>query len=151
VKVKEDRLTKEGRPSDLVQAAHEYQSLLDDNESAARLLLQAAKIAPEMKEVGGQLERLGYKRVNGQWLTAAQAAALPADPVQKAAEAGRYTGMTREQIRKMIGAPDSRTRVVASGRVSEVWIYDQNAKSRVAIHFVGSADGHDVTAVKVVQ
>ena len=59
--------------------------------------------------------------------------------------------MTREQIRKMIGAPDSRTRVVASGRVSEVWIYDQNAKSRVAIHFVGSADGHDVTAVRVVQ
>ena len=58
-----------------MQAAHEYQSLLDDNESAARLLMQAAKIAPEMKEVGGQLERLGYKRVNGQWLTAAQAAA----------------------------------------------------------------------------
>ncbi len=151
VKAKEERLTKDGRPSDLVQAAHEYQSLLADNESAARLLLQAAKTPPELKEIGPQLERLGYKRVNGQWLTPAQAAAMPADPFQKAAEAGRYTGMTREQIRKMIGAPDSRTRVVAAGRISEVWIYNQNDKSRVAIHFVGSADGHDVTAVRMVQ
>jgi hypothetical protein len=60
-------------------------------------------------------------------------------------------GMTREQIRKSIGVPDSRTRIVASGRLSEVWIYSQDAKSRLAIHFVGSADGHDVTAVRVDQ
>jgi hypothetical protein len=151
VKAKEERLTKEGRPSDLLQAAHEYQSLLDDNESAARLLIEASKNAPDVKEIASQLERLGFKRVNGKWLTAAEVAALPADPIQKAAETGRYNGMTRDQIRKMYGVPDSRTRVVAAGRISEVWIYDQNAKSRLAIHFVGSADGHDVTAVRVVQ
>jgi tetratricopeptide (TPR) repeat protein len=151
VKVKEERLTKAGRPSDLMQAAREYQSLLDDNESAARLLIEAAKTAPDLKDIGSQLERLGYKKVNGKWLTATEVAALPADPFQKQAEAGHYTGMTREQIRKLNGPPDSRTRVVAAGRLSEVWIYDQNAKSRLAIHFVGSADGHDVTAVRVVQ
>ncbi|HEV8003085.1 MAG TPA: hypothetical protein VGP63_24580 [Planctomycetaceae bacterium] len=151
VKAKEERLTKAGRPSDFLQAAHEYQSLLDDNDSAARLLMEASKSAPDVKEISSQLERLGFKRVNDKWLTAAEVAALPADPFQKAAEAGRYTGMTRDQIRKTYGPPDSRTRVVAAGRVSEVWIYDQNAKSRLAIHFVGSADGHDVTAVRVVQ
>jgi hypothetical protein len=151
VKAKEERLIKEGRPSDLLQAAREYQSLLGDNESAARLLMAASKNAPDLKEIDSQLERLGFKKVNGTWLTAVQVAALPADPFQKAAEAGRYTGMTREQIRKAYGVPDSRTRVVASGRLSEVWIYDQNSKSRLAIHFVGSADGHDVTAVRVVQ
>ncbi len=151
VKAKEDRLTKEGRPSDFLQAAHEYQSLLDDNESAARLLLEASKNAPDVKEISSQLERMGFKRVGGKWLTAAEVAALPGDPFQKAAEAGRYTGMTREQIRKTYGAPDSRTRIVSAGKISEVWIYDQNAKSRLAIHFVGSADGHDVTAVRVVQ
>jgi len=151
VKAKEERLLKAGRPSDLMQAAHEYQSLLDDNVSAARLLIEASKNAPDLKEISQQLERLGYKRVNGKWLTAAEVAALPPDPFQKASEAGRYTGMTREQIRKTFGPPDSRTRVVAAGKISEVWIYDQNAKSRLAIHFVGSADGHDVTAVHVVQ
>jgi hypothetical protein len=151
VQAKEERLVKEGRPSDLMQAAHEYQSLLDDNASAARLLMQASKIAPDVKEISSQLERLGYKRVDGKWLTAAEVAALPVDPFLKAAEAGRYTGMTREQIRKVFGAPDSRTRSVAAGRLSEVWIYDQGAKSRLAIHFVGSVDGHDVAAVRVVQ
>jgi hypothetical protein len=151
VKAKEDRLIKEGRPSDLIQAAHEYLSLLGDTESAARLLLEASKNAPDVREINSQLERLGYKRIDGKWLTAAEVAALPADPLQKAAEAGRYTGMTRVQIRKAYGPPDSRTRVIANGRLSEVWIYDQNAKSRLAIHFVGSPDGHDVTAVRVVQ
>jgi tetratricopeptide (TPR) repeat protein len=151
VKVKEERLTKAGRPSDLMQAAREYQSLLDDNESAARLLIEASKTAPDLKDISSQLERRGYKKVNGKWLTAAEVAALPADPFQKQAEAGHYTGMTREQIRKLNGMPDSRTRVVAAGRLSEVWIYEQNAKSRLSIHFVGSADGHDVTAVRVGQ
>jgi hypothetical protein len=151
VKAKEDRLIKEGRPSDLIQAAHEYLSLLGDTESAARLLLEASKNAPDVKEINSQLERLGYKRINGKWLTVAEVAALPADPQQKAAEAGRYTGMSRAQIRKAYGLPDSRTRVIANGRLSEVWIYNQNAKSRLAIHFVGSPDGHDVTAVRVVQ
>jgi hypothetical protein len=151
VQAKGERLVKEGRPSDLMQAAHEYQSLLDDNASAARLLIQASKIAPDLKEISSQLERLGYKRVDGKWLTAAEAAALPVDAFQKAAEAGRYTGMTREQVRKVFGAPDSRTRSVAAGRLSEVWIYDQGTKSRLAIHFVGSVDGHDVTAVRLVQ
>ncbi|HET6324331.1 MAG TPA: hypothetical protein VFG04_06495 [Planctomycetaceae bacterium] len=151
VKAKEDRLTKEGRPSDFLQAAHEYQSLLDDNDAAVRLLLEASKNSPDVKEISSQLERMGFKRVGDKWLTAAEVAALPGDPFQKAAEAGRYTGMTRDQIRKTYGPPDSRTRVVSAGKISEVWIYDQNAKSRLAIHFVGSADGHDVTAVRVVQ
>jgi tetratricopeptide (TPR) repeat protein len=151
VKAKEERLTHEGSPSDLVQAAREYLSLLDDTESAARLLIAASKSAPDLKEIGAQLERLGYRHVNGKWLTAVEIAALPVDPLQKAAETGRYVGMTREQIRKAIGVPDSRTRIVASGRLSEVWIYSQDAKSRLAIHFVGSADGHDVTAVRVDQ
>ena len=105
VKAKEERLTKAGRPSDFLQAAHEYQSLLDDSDSAARLLMEASKSAPDVKEISSQLERLGFKRVNGKWLTAAQVAAIPADPFQKAAEAGRYTGMTREQIRKTYGPP----------------------------------------------
>jgi hypothetical protein len=152
VKAKEERLAKTGNPSDLMQAAHEYRALLEDNESAARLLIEASKIAPESKDVAEQLEGLHYKRVNGKWLTAAEVAALPPDPLQKAAEAGRFTGMTREQILKAVGSPpDSRTRVISAGKLSEVWIYDQNSKSRLAIHFVGSADGHDVTAVRVVQ
>ncbi len=48
---KEDRLTKEGRPSDFLQAAHEYQSLLDYQNDVGKpvLLMEASKNAPDVK------------------------------------------------------------------------------------------------------
>ena len=52
-------MRKEGRPDDLIEAAREHQSLLDDNEGAARLLIEAYQISPAMKEISEQLDRLG--------------------------------------------------------------------------------------------
>src|SRR5262249_54197592 len=75
VKAKEQRLSHEGSPNDLMQAAREYLLLLDDKESAARLLKEASQNAPDLKEIDTQLEHLGYRRVNGKWLTAAEIAA----------------------------------------------------------------------------
>lgn len=148
----DERLRKEGRPDDLIQAAHEHQSLLDDNDGAANLLIEAYARAPEMKEISEQLERLGWKRAGGQWLTRAQAAALPRDPAQQAADEGRLVGMNRDQVLKaLVSRPDSVTRVITAGQLNEVWIYNQNADSRLAVHFLGSVDGHDLKVVKLVQ
>jgi hypothetical protein len=60
--------------------------------------------------------------------------------------------MSRDQVRKTLGSqPDSVTRVISAGRLNEVWIYNQNAGTRLAIHFLGSVDGHDLKVVKLVQ
>ena len=66
------RLRKEGRPDDLIQAAHEHQSLLDDNDGAAKLLIEAYEISPGMREISEQLERLGWARAGGKWVTSAK-------------------------------------------------------------------------------
>jgi hypothetical protein len=148
----DERLRKEGRPDDLIQAAHEHQSLLDDNEGAAKLLMEAYDRAPEMKEISEQLERLGWKRAGGKWLTRAEAAALPPDPAKQAADEGPRVGMTREQILKVLSSrPDSVTRVISAGRLNEVWIYNENVGPRLAVHFLGSVDAHDLRVVKLVQ
>jgi hypothetical protein len=148
----DQRLRKEGRPDDLIQAAHEHQSLLEDNEGAAKLLIDAYEIAPDMNDISEQLERLGWTRAGGKWVTKREAAAMPPDAAKQAADAGHLVGMSRDQVRKVLGSrPDSVTRVISAGQLNEVWIYNQNAGPRLAIHFLGSTDGHDLRVVKLVQ
>jgi hypothetical protein len=148
----DERVRKEGRPDDFIQAAHEHQSMLDDDEGAAKLLIDASAISPEMKEISEQLDRLGWTRVNGRWMTRAQAAVLPPDPAKRAADEGRLVGMSRDQVRKVLASrPDSVTRVISAGRLDEIWIYNQGAGTRLAVHFIGSIDGHDLKVVKLVQ
>jgi hypothetical protein len=147
----DERLRKEGRPDDLIQAAREHQTLLEDTEGAAKLLMEAYDRSPEMKEISEQLNRLGYRRVQGRWLTKAEAAALPPDPTKEAADAGPRVGMSRDQIQRVLASrPDSVTRVISAGQLNEVWIYE-NGGSRLAVHFLGSIDGHDLKVVKLVQ
>jgi hypothetical protein len=147
----DDRLRKEGRPDDLIQAAREHQTLLEDNEGAAKLLMEAYERSPEMKEISEQLNRLGYKRAQGRWLTRAEAAALPPDPSKEATDGGPRVGMSRGQIQKVLASrPDSVTRVISAGQLNEVWIYE-NGGSRLAVHFVGAIDGRDLKVVKLVQ
>ena len=152
VTASDERLRAEGRPDDLIQAAHEHQSMLDDSQGAARLLIEAYDKAPELKDTSEQLNRLGWTRADGKWMTQAQAAALPPDPEKQAADSGRLVGMSRDQVRKaMSSRPDSVTRVISAGRLNEVWIYNETAGSRIAIHFMGSSDGHDLKVVRMVQ
>jgi hypothetical protein len=148
----DERLRKEGRPDDLIQAAHEHQSFLDDNDGAAKLLIEAYEISPGMKEISEQLERLGWARAGGKWVTKREAAALPPDAAKQAAEAGQLVGMTRDQVRKVLASrPDSVTRIISAGQLNEVWIYKPNMGARLAVHFLGSTDGHDLRVVKLVQ
>lgn len=153
VQARTSQLQKEGRPSDLAQAAREYQTLLDDNETAARLYIEAYEKAPAKadKEIVDQLNHLGWTLVNGKWITQAQAAALSLDPATQKAQTGGFVGMSRDQIRKALGNPDSVTRVVSAGRVNEVWIYTDNANSRVVVHFLGGPTLRDAKVVRLVQ
>jgi hypothetical protein len=147
----DERLRKEGRPDDLIQAAREHQTFLEDKEGAAKLLMEAYERSPEMKEISEQLRRLGYTRAAGRWLTRAEAAALPPDPAKEATEGGPRVGMSRDQIQKMLASrPDSVTRVISAGQLNEVWIYESGG-TRLAVHFLGSIDGHDLKVVKLVQ
>ena len=69
--------------------------------------------------------------------------------------AGHYRKQTSEvkemllvmtRTAESVGERDQR----AAGQMNEVWIYE-NGGSRLAVHFLGSIDGHDLKVVKLVQ
>ena len=131
-----ERLRQDGA-SGLVVAAEEYVNLLDDRETAIKLLLEAYRLAPESKQVAAALGRHGYVWRLGQWLPAEEAEAIPLSPVQQAIREGRISaGMTAVHVRQALGAPSSITRVATAEQVNEVWTYGEPNSSRLAIHFL---------------
>ncbi|MFH5805754.1 hypothetical protein [Alienimonas sp. DA493] len=112
----------------LIRAAEEYRALVGDDEAAVRLLTEAYAAAnpdsPEEAAVAGRLRDLGMVQAGGRWRTAAEAAAMPVDPVTAAVRDGRVVvGMTAPQVRAALGAPPVRTRAVSRLSVAEVWVY----------------------------
>jgi hypothetical protein len=130
------RLRAEGAPG-LVRAAADYQDVLGDRATAARLLLEAHELAPGSTEVAASLQRAGYVWSEGKWLPADAAAAIPMSEIEQAIRAGRVTrGMAAQEVRKVLGAPESVIRLATAGRISDVWIYGPRNSSRLAIHLL---------------
>lgn len=128
---KKQRLRKDDGAG-LMQLAEEYHNLLEDDERAGKLLLEAAALSPNSPEITERLQKLGYEKKNGRWLSARVAKSTPFDA---AAEALR-NGMTPAQVRSIMGgAPTFIAKSASSRHISEVWIYGERNTSRHAIHF----------------
>lgn len=149
---KTESLRREG-PAGLVRAAEAYISLIDDKQSAAKLLVEAYELSDGSKEVAVKLRELGYQQRDGGWLSPDEFKQLPEDPARKAMREGRIiVGMTTEQVRKTLGVPKSSSRVATAGRIDEVWTYGEGGGSRLAVHFLRSTETDAAaTVVRVSQ
>jgi hypothetical protein len=139
LETREKRLRQDG-PAGLVQSADDRLELLDDKKTAVALLIEADRANPGSQEMAGEiakrLNRLGYQQTGGQWASQGELHQQPTDPVQQAMREGRVAReMTADQVRKTLGAPTSRTRVLTHEQISEVWFYGPRGSSRLAIHF----------------
>ncbi|MGC1272942.1 MAG: hypothetical protein WBC44_04490 [Planctomycetaceae bacterium] len=128
---------KEQSLAELVRVAEDYAQLLNDNETAARLLAELLKDAPESTEIPEKLRQLGYVNDDGEWITKAEAATRPVDPVKLAMREGRVAvNMSPEQVRKTLGTPDQIARAASTAQVHEVWIYGETGRGGLAVHFL---------------
>lgn len=128
---------KEQSLAELVRVAEDYAQLLNDNETAARLLMELLKDAPDSAEIPEKLRRLGYVNDDGEWITKAEAATRPVDPVKLAMREGRVAvNMSPEQVRKTLGKPDQIARTASTAQVHEVWIYGETGRGGLAVHFL---------------
>ncbi len=112
----------------LIRAAEEYRDVAGDDAAAIRLLTEAYAAADpgaaEEAAVAAKLREMGLTRAAGRWRTAAEAAAMPLDPIAAAVKDGRVAvGMTAPQVRAALGVPPVRTTAVSRLHLSEVWIY----------------------------
>lgn len=129
-----ERLRKDG-PTGLMQAAEDYQSLIDDKGTAVKLLVEAYQIDPSAEPVSQRLKRMGYVLQNGEWVNASDVKKMPDDPVQIALREGRVVaGMTAEQVQKAQGAPDAVARFASFNEVNEFWTYDNVGGVRLVVH-----------------
>jgi hypothetical protein len=124
-------------PEGLVGVAEDYVAVLGDKANAARLLLEALKANPESKTIPEKLREIGYVKVDGEWMTKAEADARPVEPTVQAMREGRViTNMTAEQVRKTLGNPDRVARAASTTQIHEAWIYGTAGRSGLVVHFL---------------
>lgn len=150
LKTRAERLRKDG-PTGLMQAADEYETLLKDRETAVKFLMEAYE--QDSSEVTAKrLYQRGYQLKNGRWFSKAEAETIPEDPVQIALRQGRVVaGMTGEQVRKALGAPEAVARAASAGEVNEVWSYSNVGKQNLLVHLRRIGRTGEWKAVSVTQ
>jgi len=132
----------------LADLAEQWLSLLQDQEQATKFYIDSWKANTEYTPATEWLTRHGMKLVNGNWMSAAELAAMPLSPIELAIRDGRVEiGMTRQQVLSALGgAPSSLTRSATSRGVQEWWEYDS---AGVVIQFGRSRRQNETLVEKV--
>lgn len=136
-----------------LELAGQYRKLLNRDELADKILLDAAKTYPKATELAVALSERGYKFHEDEWVTEAQFNALPEAAHDRALREGRViAGLTASQVRKAKGKPDSLARSASQGQVNEVWTYKLTDNSRLIVQFTRfQFRGGEPTVVAVVR
>jgi len=104
--------------------ATEYRALLADRQTAAMLLLEALKIAPELTDASEALAELGYTLRNGTWVPTTS---VPGEPGAQGAsdlETPLAAGVPEATVLARLRRPDRIARVGTQNAISEQWIYE---------------------------
>ena len=145
---REQSLRKDG-VTGLIQLADERLALLQDQPGASTLLIEALKLAPTNEDIHERLTKLGYQKINDQWVPPQSAPLTPNSPKPVGEETDRERNirlgvptvkMTSAELLKCLGAPQSLTRVATAGRITETWTYRDGVTVR-----------HTITVVRVVH
>ena len=98
---------------------------------------KASEVSPtDADQIADRLKRLGWERLNDQWLTNMQLKALPKDDVQLAIREGRVVrGMTVQQVVQTLGQPTKISRIASRKSVCELWSYDAVGSAAMVIRF----------------
>ncbi|MCH7685260.1 MAG: hypothetical protein IH899_01015, partial [Planctomycetes bacterium] len=133
---KTKEMRKDG-PAGLMRIAEEYINLMQDRQTAAKLLKEAYQLSPKSEEIKERLRLLGYVFRKGAWFTAAEAAERPEDPVDQAIRDGRVViGMTSSQVKRALGGkPTTITRAATAGVICELWVYGRRGTARLIVQF----------------
>ncbi len=138
---REQSLRKDG-VTGLIQLADERLALLQDQPGAGALLLEAMKLAPTNEDIHERLTKLGYQKVNDQWVQPQAAPLTPNSPKPVGEETDRERNirlgvptveMTSAELLKCLGSPQSLTRVATAGRITETWTYRDGTTVRYMI------------------
>lgn len=136
----------------LLELTEEYRRLLKRNDLADRLLIDGWKRNPQARDIAERLEKAGYRLFEGSWISEEEFTNRPEGRLEKAIRAGSVEpGMTTGQVRRSRGKPDSFSRAVTSGQVTELWSYSLTDGSHLVVRFVKRAGQPEATVAEVAQ
>ncbi len=117
-----------------VQLARDMIELTQENEAAAKILLEAWSLNPKSVEAATLLRRLGFMLQKNKWLNPKEVISFRSDPIRKAIRNGTVTmGMNRAQVNKALGAPTQISRSFSGGQINELWIYSETGAQALVI------------------
>lgn len=123
-----------------VLLAGQYEQLVNDKATATALLLEAWALDPGSKSLSEAFLRRGFRRDGDTW--AAPADRLAASPTEGGPSADvpsgdSLVGRTREEVRGLLGRPNSIARSAGQGQLIEQWIYaGQGGRGTQYINFL---------------
>lgn len=133
-----------------VRLAEDYLNLVAAEEPAADLLIAAYRLTPDVPEIGRRLKQMGLVLKNDEWIRPKDLDDPEQRKLERAIREGRVeVGMTRQQIRRSLGAPTVVSRVRSLRSVNEVWMYRLSAASMLAIQFNETAGPNGPTAKNI--
>jgi hypothetical protein len=130
-----------------VRLANDYRLDLNDDDSAAKLLLEAVQIESNLPEAAKVLTALGYIRTETGWKRATESELAAAAATARGPTANRLPekNMTAEQVRSIMGEPQSGDKIRLAYRhegrllVREQWTY--RGPPDIYVTFVVSSSG----------
>jgi hypothetical protein len=132
-----------------VQLARDYRSDIQDDDVAAKLLIEALAIEPDLPNAAAELQSLGYEKVSEVWVRKSdRVAAGPSRPADGRAKQAELQ-MTPGQVREILGnpKPEDVVRWATAGRVREQWVFRGPSDVYVTFEF-SSSDGLRVISIK---
>ena len=104
--------------------------------------LSASASSPtDADQIADRLKRLGWERLDNQWMTNDQMQALPKNDVQLAIREGRVVpGMDAEQVVQTLGQPTKISRIASRKSVCELWSYEGENSAGMVIRFRRRSD-----------
>lgn len=138
----------------LVELASEYETLIEGSQQkVVDLLMEVERKRPGSNFVAERLEAYGYRMLNGKWAGAAEAAAIENLPINRAMREGRVIrGMTASQVRRTLGEPAVKSRLLTARNVVELWSYGGGSStSRLTVRMARSSRVGDGVVIAVVD
>jgi hypothetical protein len=136
----------------LLELTEDYRRLLKRDDLADRMLIEGWRRNPKASDLVERLDKAGWRLVEGSWITESDFANRPEGRLDRAIRAGLVEhGMTLAQVRRSRGKPDSLSRSVTAGQVTELWSYAVSNESHLIVRFVKRPGQEEATVADVTQ
>ncbi|MFO1019118.1 MAG: hypothetical protein U0903_00235 [Planctomycetales bacterium] len=134
----------------LRQLVQDYEACGRDLKPLAAQIVAAAKAYPQSEELAAILDKMGYIKRDGNWLSRDDRLEQEEAKRREESREGKIAlGMSATELRKSMGVPISLTRVVSAGQVQEVWVYSLTGANGLTLYLARSVTDKEAKVIAI--